>query len=201
MSYKNFKIHIKTISNHKRLVRELCFKAGMYKQGLLHDLSKWSLTELKNGWKYADGTRSPIDNERDATGCAYSWLHHFRKNAHHYEHYFDASIGKCYDMPDKYIIESALDRVAAAKNYQKEKYTQASAFDYFVNSKRDPYRMGYNNCKKLFMILLMFKDRGEEHALETIRTGCIYYLLKDPIYMNIIECEIKQYFSMEKFDL
>ena len=44
MSYKNFKIHIKTISNHKRLVRELCFKAGMYKQGLLHDLSKWRLT-------------------------------------------------------------------------------------------------------------------------------------------------------------
>lgn len=201
MSYKNFKIHIKTISNHKRLVRELCFKAGMYKQGLLHDLSKWSLTELKNGWKYADGTRSPIDNERDKTGCATSWLHHFKKNRHHYEYYFDASIGKCYDMPDKYIIESALDRVAAAKNYQKEKYTQASAFDYFVNSKEDPYRMGYNNCKKLFMILLMFKERGEEHTLKTIRTGRIYYLLKDSIYMNTIEYLIKQYFNMEKFNL
>jgi len=27
----------------------LCFKCGLYKQGLLHDLSKYSPTELKTG--------------------------------------------------------------------------------------------------------------------------------------------------------
>ena len=199
MSYKNFKIHIKTISNHKRLVRKLCFQAGMYKQGLLHDLSKWSLTELKNGWKYADGTRSPIDIERKNTGSAPSWLHHFFRNKHHYEHYFDASIGKCYDMPDKYIIESALDRVAAAKNYQKDKYTQASAFDYFVNSKNDPYRMGYNNCIKLFMILKYFKEDGETITLFNIKTGQLYYFLNNKLYIKMAENEMKNYFDMEKF--
>lgn len=199
MSYKNFKIHIKTISNHKRLVRKLCFQAGMYKQGLLHDLSKWSLTELKNGWKYADGTKSPIDIERKETGCAPSWLHHFHKNKHHYEYWYDSSIGKCYVMPDKYIIESALDRVAAAKNYQKDKYTQSSAFDYFVNSKNDPYRMGYNNCKKLLTILLMFKEIGEKDTLKTIKTRHIYNLLKDNIYMDTIDYEMVNYFDMEKF--
>lgn len=195
MSYKNFKIHIKTISNHKRLVKKLCFKAGMYKQGLLHDLSKWSLTELKNGWKYADGTRSPIDIERKETGCASSWLHHFHKNMHHYEYWFDASIGKCYDMPDKYIIESALDRVTAAKNYQKEKYTQSSAFDYFVNSKNDPYRMGYNNCKKLFMILFILKNRGEEETLKLIKRKAFSLLFNDDSYLRLIEKEMEKYFN------
>ena len=201
MSYKNFKIHIKTISNHKRLVRKLCFQAGMYKQGLLHDLSKWSLTELKNGWKYADGTRSPIDIERKETGCAYSWLHHFFRNKHHYEHYFDASIGKCYDMPDKYIVESALDRVAAAKNYQKDKYTQASAFDYFVNSKNDSYRMGYNNCKKLFIILFYIKKLGEKKTITGIKNGTIIRLFNTEEIMNDFDKIISFYFDMEKFDL
>lgn len=72
MSFKNFKIHLKTINKHKLEVMKLCFKAGLYRQGILHDLSKYSLTELKTGWKYADGRRSPIDNEKDDIGYSAS---------------------------------------------------------------------------------------------------------------------------------
>ena len=43
----------------------LCFKCGLYKQGLLHDLSKYSPTELKTGAKYWVGTRSPNSIERN----------------------------------------------------------------------------------------------------------------------------------------
>ena len=31
-------LHFKTITRHKLLVMHYCFRAGMYKQGLLHDL-------------------------------------------------------------------------------------------------------------------------------------------------------------------
>ena len=38
--------HLKTINHHKWLVMKSCFRLGMYKQGLLHDLSKYSPTEF-----------------------------------------------------------------------------------------------------------------------------------------------------------
>lgn len=38
--------HLKTILHHKRLVREGCFKAGIYWQGITHDLSKFSPTNF-----------------------------------------------------------------------------------------------------------------------------------------------------------
>ena len=34
--------HLKTINHHKWLVCQGCFIVGLYKQGLLHDLSKYS---------------------------------------------------------------------------------------------------------------------------------------------------------------
>ena len=33
-------LHFKTITRHKLLVMKYCFRIGLYKQGLLHDLSK-----------------------------------------------------------------------------------------------------------------------------------------------------------------
>ena len=38
--------HFKTITEHKLLVMKYCFKVGLYKQGLLHDLSKYSPEEF-----------------------------------------------------------------------------------------------------------------------------------------------------------
>ena len=44
--------HFKTITSHKLLVMKYCFKVGLYRQGLLHDLSKYSPTEFLVGAKY-----------------------------------------------------------------------------------------------------------------------------------------------------
>ncbi|MCI6470217.1 MAG: DUF5662 family protein, partial [Lachnospiraceae bacterium] len=44
--------HFKTITHHKVLVAKGCFKVGLYKQGLLHDMSKYSPTEFWVGAKY-----------------------------------------------------------------------------------------------------------------------------------------------------
>ncbi len=63
--------HFKTVTYHRHLVRQGCFKVGLYRQGLLHDLSKYSPTEFLVGAKYYQGNRSPNNAEREATvpGC------------------------------------------------------------------------------------------------------------------------------------
>ena len=50
--------HFKTITKHKLLVMQGCFKVGLYWQGITHDLSKYTPTEFLNGIKYFQGTRS-----------------------------------------------------------------------------------------------------------------------------------------------
>ena len=47
---------------------QYCFRVGLYKQGLLHDLSKYSFTEFRVGCKYYQGTRSPNNAERETIG-------------------------------------------------------------------------------------------------------------------------------------
>ena len=44
--------HFITITKHRHKVMKYCFKIGLYKQGLLHDLSKYSFVEFFNGAKY-----------------------------------------------------------------------------------------------------------------------------------------------------
>ena len=44
--------HFKTITKHKFYVMKLCFRFGLYKQGLLHDLSKYTWSEFATGAKY-----------------------------------------------------------------------------------------------------------------------------------------------------
>ena len=56
----NWVKHLKTINHHKWLVLKYCFRAGLYKQGLLHDLSKYSWVEFSVGAKYFQGTEARI---------------------------------------------------------------------------------------------------------------------------------------------
>ena len=51
--------HFKTITRHKILVAKGCFKLGLYYQGIMHDMSKYSPTEFLAGAKYYQGTASP----------------------------------------------------------------------------------------------------------------------------------------------
>ena len=60
--------HFKTITKHRNLVCRYCLRLGLVGQGLMHDLSKYSPPEFWRGAKYYQGTRSPNDAERKATG-------------------------------------------------------------------------------------------------------------------------------------
>ena len=86
--------HFKTITRHKIYVMKGCFRVGLYRQGLLHDLSKYSPTEFLVGCKYYQGgSRSPNNGEREATGVSLAWLHHKGRNKHHFEYWIDYGLG------------------------------------------------------------------------------------------------------------
>ena len=53
--HMNFFGHLSTINHHKWLVMQHCFKVGLYRQGFLHDLSKYSPVEFFAGVKYFRG--------------------------------------------------------------------------------------------------------------------------------------------------
>ena len=62
----NFNGHLHTVNSHRRLVRKYCFKLGLYRQGMMHDLSKYSPSEFIPGVKYyQDGHRSPNNAQRE----------------------------------------------------------------------------------------------------------------------------------------
>ena len=83
--------HFKTITYHRWLVCQGCFKVGLYWQGLTHDLSKYTPTEFMVGVKYFQGNRSPNGAERDEKGYSLAWMHHKGRNRHHYEYWTDLS--------------------------------------------------------------------------------------------------------------
>ena len=173
--------HLNTINHHKLLVMELCFKVGLYRQGLLHDLSKYSPTEFFVGARYFQGTRSPNDAEREAKGYSAAWLHHKGRNKHHLEYWIDYGLGEGHKMegmkmPVPYVVEMFCDRVAASKNYRKEQYTDGDAYAYYQRSKSH-YIIHPDTAKLLEFLLRMLRDNGEELTCLYIRK----YILKNRV--------------------
>ena len=129
--------HFKTITYHKYLVMKGCFAVGLYRQGICHDLSQYSWTEFRVGAKYYQGNRSPNNAEREDIGYSSAWLHHKGRNRHHYEYWVDYSTQSIeggmapVPMPDKYIAEMIMDRIAASKVYMGGEYTDRSPLDYY----------------------------------------------------------------------
>ena len=93
--------------------------------------------ELKTGFHYYQGFRSPIDAEKEEKGYSLGWLHHKGRNKHHWEYWLDFGVDGIYacKMPTNYVIEMFCDRVAASMIYQKEKYTDSSALEYYENGR------------------------------------------------------------------
>lgn len=59
--------------------------------------------------------------------------------------------------------------------------------------------MGYNNCKKLFIILFYIKKLGEKKTITGIKNGAIIRLFNTEEIMNDFDKIISFYFDMEKF--
>ena len=165
--------HFKTITKHRFLVMKGCFRVGLYWQGLIHDLSKYSPAEFCTGARYYQGNRSPNTAERERKGYSEAWMHHKGRNRHHYEYWTDLSMEtrkyESVPMPRKYLVEMVMDRIAACKVYQGEKYTPASALEYFLPS-RERWLMHPQTRDGLEYILTMLRDRGEQETFRYLRT-------------------------------
>lgn len=134
-------LHLHTINHHRYVVMKNCFACGLYKQGLTHDLSKYSFSEFHESVKYFQGNRSPYMLEKELFGYANGWMHHKGRNKHHWEYWYDMVDGKFQplEMPFNYFVEMICDRVAACKIYQKDKYTQASALNYYLSREESKF--------------------------------------------------------------
>jgi len=164
--------HFKTITRHRHAVIKHCFKCGIGFQGLFHDLSKYSFTEFIPGARYYQGTRSPIDKDRELHGYSLAWMHHKGRNKHHFEYWTDINPEtKQYEpveMPFNYVVEMFCDRVAACKIYKGADYTDADALNYFLKNKaRDV--MNPKTAELLEKLLRMVAEKGEEEAFRTIK--------------------------------
>lgn len=151
---------------------KMCFQCGMYKQGLLHDLSKYSLEEFVPSVKYYQGFRSPYGKEKELKGYSQGWLHHKGRNKHHWEYWVDRTYGAeqlvCIKMPMNYLLESVLDRIAASKVYNGSAYTDAKPLEFFTSSK-EYHVMNQEDAKEIKELLQYLKDNGEKKAMAFYR--------------------------------
>lgn len=190
--------HFRTITAHKILVLKGCFRVGLYKQGLLHDMSKYGPTEFWAGCKYYKGYMSPNNAERFDKGYSAAWLHHKGKNKHHLEYWIDYGIDPTNEksegtqmvgmkMPIKYVAEMFVDRVSASKNYQKEKYTDESSLIYYNNSK-DHYILHPDTRALLEYLLTMLWKCGEEKTFTFVKEE----LLKGKVPYDKTELDMRK---------
>ena len=164
--------HFKTITHHKWLVLQGCFRVGLYWQGLTHDLSKYHPTEFMVGAKYYQGTRSPNSEERSRFGFSKAWIHHKGRNRHHFEYWTDYNPEtkriEPVKMPVKFVKEMYCDRVAAGKVYLGKKYTDENPIGYFL---RGSARMNMHpeTAELLGKWLMMLKDEGEKAVFRDMK--------------------------------
>lgn len=172
MLIHNFFGHLGTVLRHRHKVMEHCFRAGIIRRGLLHDLSKFSPTEFICGVRYYQGNRSPNEMEREVSGYSKAWMHHKGRNRHHFEYWTDYSpVTKRIEpvrMPDIYIYEMFCDRVAASKIYNRDKYTDDMPLEYFLCAK--PRRViEKETSDKLEFLLRLLAEKGEGVCFRYIR--------------------------------
>ena len=167
--------HFIVITRHRHMVMHNCFRSGLYLQGLLHDLSKYSFAEFIPSVKnYAQGKYSPNENERQKLGYSRAWLHHKGRNKHHCEYWFDYV--KEYNkympvkMPDRYLAESVCDRIAASKNYNRKNFNRQMVLDYFL--REESHLVMHPETKdKMRFILEEYVKYGEKYTFKYLKNN------------------------------
>ncbi len=166
--------HFKTITKHRLKVRKYCFKAGLIRQGLVHDLSKYSWVEFSEGAKFYQGMRSPNARAREVNGISYAWLHHKGRNRHHLEYWIDYDPDSPmklsgHEMPRKYVAEMAIDRICACQVYRGENYKSDDAYKYYLNGCDKIWFINEKTKQDLKMLLYMTAEHGEEYTMKYIK--------------------------------
>lgn len=162
---------------HKYYVCKYCWKVGLYWQGLVHDLSKFSIIEMKAGIRYYSGEKSPNSIQKKVEGYSIAWIHHKNHNKHHSEYWTDFSEEKYLinkekitpiEMPDKYLVEMLCDRIAACKTYKGNDYHNDDPLNYYYNQ-QESVMMHETTKAKLQELRTILAEEGEEKAFGAAR--------------------------------
>lgn len=176
--------HLKTITKHKILVGYYCCKCGQIKRGLMHDNSKFGLTEFFTSAKYFQGNISPINKEKAEKGYSIAWQHHKGHNPHHWEWWID-SLGNRQNTPLKvewpYLVEMICDWIGAGKVYSKKAWTQAEPYNYYMKI-RDSRIINPETEEVIIYLLEIIKDCG---------IGAFCYIVKHPEKSKVLSDYLK----------
>lgn len=181
--------HAKTVIKHKIEVGKVCFKFGLYKQGLLHDLSKFSITEFMPSARYFQGTSSPIDAEKKEKGYSAAWLHHKAKNKHHQWYWMDwdnkQNPTPC-RIPREYIYEMIADWIGAGKVYGNKagkEWSWSEPYEYYKAHNRNSecgFPIWEFATKAMIdTILVDLKEFGFDYVADRIRRDYYGYRFYD----------------------
>ena len=101
--------YLKYVIRHKWFVMIECFKIGLYWRGIVHDLSKFRLSEFIPYARYFYGNYHLVHID-DAFDKA--WLLHIHRNLHHWQYWLlqeDDGALKNIPMPINYLKEMLCD--------------------------------------------------------------------------------------------
>lgn len=167
--------HLRTVFVHKKEVFKLCRIAGITYQGIIHDLSKFSPTELIESVKYYQGDRSPIMACKEDKGYSEAWFHHRGRNKHHAEYWVDKlySGGVPFPMPYKYELEMVCDIIAASKAYNGDKFNNNLPYEHWSKKLRKTTLVHKKTLLFVSVLLKNFSSYGES-ALLPKNTKALY---------------------------
>lgn len=130
----NYARNFMYILQHKWYVLIECWKEGLYWQGIVHDMSKFSLAEFSAyTHNFFSSSIERAEKRQDIKKAfSYAWLHHQHKNKHHWNHWVVNQYKKeAVPMPEKYILEMVCDWRAmsrifgdTAQEFFKHNYTK-----------------------------------------------------------------------------
>lgn len=182
--------HICTILIHKKNVARYCFKFGICWRGIVHDIHKFSWTEIYESVKYYTGTCSPIPIAKKENGVSMACIHH--KNhplgKHHYEYWqdnFDTG-RKSLIMPFVYNLEALCDYLGACKTYgnlNNDEDVYISEFEFWKGVGREK-SVAIHEVNKMFIDRcleeLVSNKRLNKKTAKNIYDECLHeYKLKE----------------------
>ncbi len=154
--------HFHTVNKHRFFVFINSIRCGIPYRGLVHDLSKYSPTEFLISARNYSGIRSPIAYERkEEFGYSKAFIHHTRKNKHHFEYWVDVTTGDIIlcPMPYKYALESCCDMISASKVYNGKNFTKDKPLQFFLKAKEKS--MMHSATKEFITsVLTRYKETG-----------------------------------------
>ena len=186
----NLAKHLKVVRTHRKYVRRMCFKMGIPWQGLVHDLSKYSLKELSIA-RFYGGNRSPHEVARQVLGYSPAWMYHKNRNKHHWEFWLDNQDGidfKPVKIPYKYVIEMFCDMTGASKAYNKNNWEPKMVWDYWINRCKGQRLMHPESEYLLEKLIWNLYQLGERGFFKRYREMKKY--LKDAYRINSLALEV-----------